>query len=170
MRYSCRQRRHATSNTLFLRKSPLVTPVWVGVGLFLDKQERGSIGPHLHAYLSGSKFKYIFQIFREPCPLPLPPDPIVVILPGAVAFLHFRPMSIPISKSGTLPGRECIFLLKFVAAFERETESESKALLQVNYRQPPTTLYGEKIKEPFYYTSHSNVDRVKVSVSFDFYR
>jgi len=38
-------------------------------------------------------------------------------------------------------------------------------LLQVNYRQPPTTLYGKKIKEPFYYTSHSNVDRVKVHLN-----
>ena len=43
----------------------------------------------------------------------------------------------------------------------RDTESET--FLQVNYREPPTTLYGERIKKPFYYTSHSNVDRVKVT-------
>lgn len=38
--------------------------------------------------------------------------------------------------------------------------------LEVNYREPPITLYGQKIKEPFYYTSHSNVDRVKVLMEY----
>ncbi len=34
--------------------------------------------------------------------------------------------------------------------------------LKVMYRDPPITLFGEKVKEPYYYTSHSNVDRVKI--------
>ncbi|ESN91926.1 hypothetical protein HELRODRAFT_194482 [Helobdella robusta] len=32
----------------------------------------------------------------------------------------------------------------------------------VNMRQPPTTLFNETVKPPQFYTSHSNVDRVKV--------
>ncbi len=35
--------------------------------------------------------------------------------------------------------------------------------LRVNYRKPPTQLFGETVKTPMFYTSHSNVDRVKVS-------
>lgn len=31
---------------------------------------------------------------------------------------------------------------------------------------PPENLFGEKVKEPFYYTSHSNVDRVKVLMEY----
>jgi len=37
---------------------------------------------------------------------------------------------------------------------------------KINYRQPPTTLFGEKVKDPAYYTSHSNVDRVKVLMEY----
>lgn len=38
--------------------------------------------------------------------------------------------------------------------------------LKVNYREPPTSLWGEKVKEPYYYTSHSNVDRIKVLMEY----
>ncbi|CAD5117920.1 DgyrCDS6665 [Dimorphilus gyrociliatus] len=34
--------------------------------------------------------------------------------------------------------------------------------LNINYRQPPLKLFGEDVKKPLYYTSHSNVDRVKI--------
>lgn len=34
--------------------------------------------------------------------------------------------------------------------------------IQVNLRNPPLTLFGEPVKPPMYYTSHSNVDRVKI--------
>ena len=33
---------------------------------------------------------------------------------------------------------------------------------QVVYRDPPTHLFGEVVKKPMFYTSHSNVDRVKI--------
>lgn len=32
----------------------------------------------------------------------------------------------------------------------------------INYREPPVELFGDKIKPPMYYTSHSNVDRTKI--------
>ena len=38
--------------------------------------------------------------------------------------------------------------------------------LKVMYREPPATLFGETVKEPIFYTSHSNVDRVKVLMEY----
>jgi len=33
---------------------------------------------------------------------------------------------------------------------------------KINYRSPPQQLFGEALKPPMFYTSHSNVDRVKI--------
>ena len=38
--------------------------------------------------------------------------------------------------------------------------------LKVVARDPPVSLFGESVKEPFYYTSHSNVDRVKILMEY----
>ncbi len=37
---------------------------------------------------------------------------------------------------------------------------------RVMHRKPPLELYGEAIKEPMFYTSHSNVDRVKILMEY----
>ena len=41
-------------------------------------------------------------------------------------------------------------------------EAKKIPTLRVNHRDPPTSLFGESIKPPKFYTSHSNVDRVKI--------
>ena len=33
---------------------------------------------------------------------------------------------------------------------------------EIKYREPPQSLFGEHVKGPYFYTSHSNVDRVKI--------
>ena len=38
--------------------------------------------------------------------------------------------------------------------------------VKVVHRDPPEELYGEEVKKPMFYTSHSNVDRVKVLMEF----
>ena len=38
--------------------------------------------------------------------------------------------------------------------------------LKVNLRTPPFTLFGERVKTPLFYTSHSNVDRVKILMEY----
>lgn len=38
--------------------------------------------------------------------------------------------------------------------------------LKVVQRAPPTHVFGEKLPEPFYYTSHSNVDRLLVLMEY----
>ena len=37
---------------------------------------------------------------------------------------------------------------------------------QIKYRNPPTFLFGEPVKAPQFYTSHSNVDRVKILMEY----
>ncbi|ELU02943.1 hypothetical protein CAPTEDRAFT_197966 [Capitella teleta] len=38
--------------------------------------------------------------------------------------------------------------------------------LSIVHRNPPRELYGEKIKDPVFYTSHSNVDRLKILTEY----
>ena len=42
--------------------------------------------------------------------------------------------------------------------------SSTESLLdwQVMKREPPLMLFGEPVKEPMFYTSHSNVDRIQI--------
>ena len=37
---------------------------------------------------------------------------------------------------------------------------------KINHRDPPTQLFGEPVKPPMFYTSHSNVDRVKILMEY----
>lgn len=48
-----------------------------------------------------------------------------------------------------------------VGKYWSKAKNKIKTLV-VNYRDPPYTLFGEKVKKPLYYTSHSNIDRVKI--------
>ena len=44
--------------------------------------------------------------------------------------------------------------------------TKSLPKLKINKRDPPLKLYGEDVKPPHFYTSHSNVDRVKVLMEY----
>ncbi|ELU02941.1 hypothetical protein CAPTEDRAFT_222887 [Capitella teleta] len=38
--------------------------------------------------------------------------------------------------------------------------------LKIVHREPPTSLFGVRIKDPLFYTSHSNVDRIKILMEY----
>ena len=76
--------------------------------------------------------------------------------------IHFHHLLAMMSAHQVLKPEVILFHTDRVPSGEYWEEAKNIPSLKVNYRNPPTTLFGEPVKKPKFYTSHSNVDRVKI--------